>query len=96
MAEEQDLRQEAIKRLHARRDFYGHATVYVVVNLLLIGVWAVTGGGYFWPAWIIVGWGIGLAVHGVGVFMERREPTEDRIRREMDRMRNRGTPAAGH
>jgi hypothetical protein len=28
----------------------------VAVSLLLIGIWAVSGAGYFWPIWAIGGW----------------------------------------
>lgn len=43
-------------------------TPYVVVNVVLILIWAVTGFGYFWPIWPILGWGIGvvLAVVSIG------------------------------
>jgi class 3 adenylate cyclase len=44
-----------------------HAAVYVAVNLFLIAVWAVTGAGYFWPIWSILGWGVGLACHAAPV-----------------------------
>ncbi len=47
-----------------RQSFKIHLTVYLSVNLLLIGIWAASGGGYFWPVWPILGWGIGVAVHG--------------------------------
>ena len=40
-----------------------HLVVYAAVNLGLIAIWALTGGGYFWPIWPILGWGIGLAGH---------------------------------
>lgn len=56
-----------------------HATVYVVVNVMLIAIWAASGGGYFWPIWPILGWGIGVGAHaapllaGVGT---RRTPPE--------------------
>ena len=40
-----------------------HAAVYAVVNLLLVAIWAAAGGGYFWPIWPILGWGIGLGAH---------------------------------
>jgi hypothetical protein len=33
---------------------------FVAVNLMLIVIWAATGGGYFWPIWPLLGWGIGL------------------------------------
>lgn len=40
-----------------------HLTTYLLVNLLLIGIWAASGGGYFWPIWPILGWGIGVGCH---------------------------------
>jgi eukaryotic-like serine/threonine-protein kinase len=40
-----------------------HLTIYLLVNLLLIGIWAASGGGYFWPIWPILGWGFGVAAH---------------------------------
>jgi class 3 adenylate cyclase len=56
-----------------------HATIYVVVNVMLVAIWAASGGGYFWPIWPILGWGIGLGAHaapllaGVGT---RRVPPQ--------------------
>jgi class 3 adenylate cyclase len=40
-----------------------HLTVYLLVNLMLVVIWAVTGGGYFWPVWPLLGWGIGVGSH---------------------------------
>ena len=42
-----------------------HARVFFAVQLLLVAIWAVTGGGYFWPVWPFLGWGIGLMVHAL-------------------------------
>ncbi len=55
-----------------------HLTVYVLVNLMFILLWAVDGGGYFWPIWPMLGWGFGVAGHaapviaGVGTRRRRR------------------------
>jgi hypothetical protein len=38
----------------------GELGAFVVVNLVLIAVWAATGAGYFWPLWPILGWGVCL------------------------------------
>jgi 2TM domain len=35
---------------------------YLVVNVLLVMVWALTGAGEFWPAWILAFWGGALAL----------------------------------
>jgi eukaryotic-like serine/threonine-protein kinase len=45
------------------KSFRTHLTLYLLVNVLLIGVWAASGGGYFWPIWSILGWGIAIAAH---------------------------------
>jgi class 3 adenylate cyclase len=47
-----------------RQGFKIHLTVYVLVNVFLIGIWAASGGGYFWPVWPILGWGLAVALHG--------------------------------
>ena len=55
-----------------------HATVYIVVNLFLVGIWAASGGGYFWPVWPILGWGIGLGCHAAPL-LARRGTRPDRL-----------------
>lgn len=46
-------------------DFAEHLRVFIAVQLLLVAIWALTGGGYFWPVWPFMGWGIGVLVHGL-------------------------------
>jgi Domain of unknown function (DUF1707) len=35
---------------------------FLQVNALLIALWAVTGAGYFWPAWVMVWWAFALVM----------------------------------
>src|SRR3954464_1718808 len=65
-----DAREQARQRLQARRDFTSHLAAFVVVNALLIAVWALTG-RYFWPAWVLAGWGAGLVLHAWETFVHR-------------------------
>lgn len=58
----------------------------MLVNAFLVLIWWVTGAVFFWPVLPIVGWGIGLAMHARDAYGSDTV-TEDRIRREMDRMR---------
>lgn len=44
-----------------------HAAAYGLTNSLLVGTWALTGEGFFWPFFPIAGWGIGLGMHAVTV-----------------------------
>jgi len=79
-----DLRKQAEARVRKRRDLGAHVVVYVVVNAMLIGIWAISGAGYFWPAWVLLGWGVGLVLNVWDVFF-RRPITEADIDREMKR-----------
>ncbi len=58
---EVDPRTAAIRRIRDKRDLWTHLFIYVVVNTMLVIIWALSTGGYFWPMWSIMGWGIGLA-----------------------------------
>lgn len=51
------------EHVHKLRRFYTDVLVYTIVNIGLILIWLVSGGGYFWPIWVIIGWGIGLGIH---------------------------------
>jgi signal transduction histidine kinase len=42
-----------------------HAAAYVVVNLALTLIWALTSRGYFWPEWTFIVLGLPLAIHAV-------------------------------
>jgi hypothetical protein len=79
-------RELARKRVQAKREFWSNLVAFVVVNTFLVGVWALTGAGYFWPAWVIAGWAVGLVLHGYEVFF-RRPITEADVDRELRRGR---------
>ena len=81
------LRTAAVTRLKKKREFYAHLVAYVLVNAFLIALWAITSpDSIFWPVFPMLGWGIGLVFHAFDTYSK---PTfnEDRIRREMDRIR---------
>jgi hypothetical protein len=83
---EQELREQAISRLKKKRDFRAHVFIYVAVNAALVVIWAITGAGFFWPIFPILGWGIGVAANAWDVY-GRKPLTEDEIRRETERLR---------
>ena len=55
-------------RTKAQRDFALHAATYLLVDLFLVIVWLMGGRGYFWPAWVVVAWGLPVALHGLLVY----------------------------
>lgn len=87
--DDQELRKLAVARLKKKRDFLTHVVTYLVVNVLLLVIWALTGAGFFWPGFVIVGWGIGLAANAWDVY-GRKPITEDEIQRETERLRDEG------
>jgi hypothetical protein len=48
----------APRRGHRRGRHHGDLRAFVATSMLLVAIWALTGAGYFWPVWPIVGWGI--------------------------------------
>ena len=78
-------RKQAVQRIHAKRAFLSHLAVYVVMSVFFVGLWFQTGAGYFWPIWPILGWGIGVASHGVATYGGMRPITEEQIQREIAR-----------
>jgi hypothetical protein len=86
----------ARKRAGAKMGWYVHACLYVVVNLFFF-VSAEYGLGHRQHHWTIfpaLGWGVGLALHGISVFVlgkgssfrERLVARErERLQREQDR-----------
>jgi hypothetical protein len=81
------LRDTALVHLKKKRDFWAHLLVYIMVNGLTIGVWAMTSHGFFWPIFLIAGWGIGVVMNAWDVW--HGDFTEDQIAREMARLERR-------
>lgn len=65
--QDREIERLARKRAGAKMGWYIHATVYVAVNLLLALLSAMS--DRYWAVFPAFGWGIGLAVHGVVVFL---------------------------
>ena len=79
-------REHARKRVQRKHKFRGDLVAYVVINAFLIGIWAVTGAGYFWPGWVLAGWGVALMLDAWNLFF-RRPTTEAEIDKEMSHFR---------
>jgi DUF1707 SHOCT-like domain len=61
----------------ARRAVRKHSELggLLATSILLVAIWALTGMGYFWPVWPILGWGVFVvpgALHGGRVRACRR------------------------
>lgn len=86
------LREQALNRLKKRRDLKTHALVYVLVNTVVWGTWAVIAmsshSWWPWPIFMTFFWGIGLAMNAWDAYL-RRPITEDELQREIERLARR-------
>jgi 2TM domain len=88
--DERLLERRARRRVGMKMGFYVHAAVYVLVNLGLFALNAYTGGRQ-WAIYPMLGWGLGLAIHGIATFAALQgDGLRDRmIESEMERLRRR-------
>ena len=86
---DQERYERAKQRVEVLRGFYGHAIVFVLVNLGLAAYNLALSPDRIWFIYPLAGWGIGLAAHGAYAMGSGRflGPAwqERRIREEMDR-----------
>lgn len=81
---EQECRAAAVERFKEKRDFWGYLMAWVLVNTLLVVIWAATSdGAHFWPMWSMLGWGIGLGFHAWDAF--QKPIGEEAIRKETEK-----------
>jgi hypothetical protein len=59
----------AHKRAAAKLGWYVHAFFFVIVNLLLVALSRHGFGSRPWSVFPFLGWGLGLALHGLSVFV---------------------------
>ncbi|QNK68303.1 2TM domain-containing protein [Variovorax sp. PAMC26660] len=62
-----DIEKLARRRAGAKMGWYIHAFVYVLVNIGLVTLSAAR--GHTWAMYPLMGWGLGLLVHGAVVWL---------------------------
>lgn len=64
----QERYDRAKKRVEEIKGFYGNLAAYIVVNVGLLAVNLLTSANHLWFYWPMIGWGIGVAIHGMKVY----------------------------
>jgi hypothetical protein len=87
------LTPEQIERLAHRRagrklGWYMHAALYVLVNLSLYAMSVYGFGHRNWSVFPVLGWGLGLVLHGISVFVLGKGSgvRERMVQRERERL----------
>lgn len=84
---------QAERRVKEKLGFYWHLASYLVVNGMLIVIYLLTSLGtgdlyYPWFVWPLAGWGVGLVLHFVGIFVFPDTPANHQqlVNRELNLM----------
>lgn len=81
----------ARKYVRELRKFYEHLASYVLVNTFLALLNYLASPSHWWVQWVLFGWGIGVAAHGLSVLGHRNffgaEWEERKIREVMESRR---------
>jgi hypothetical protein len=64
----EEIERLAHKRAGAKLGWYVHAMLYLVVNLFIFAISRYGFGHRPWSVFPLLGWGLGLALHGISVF----------------------------
>ena len=85
---EEEVYEVAKKRIKAKRDFYGNLGAWVIVNIVLVIVWALTDvTGYMWFLWPLCIWGFFILVHFIQVFAFKPKSEKGAIEKEAEKIR---------
>jgi hypothetical protein len=56
-----------------RKSFFTHLGTYLMVNAFLVGIDLISDGRLEWALYPLMGWGIGIVMHAIGVFNRSTE-----------------------
>jgi len=81
--------ERAQKRVKEIKSFYGNLISYCIIIPFLIIVNIITSPGDLWFIYPMLGWGIGVAAHGMGVFGVGKKWEEKKIREILEKQNKR-------
>ena len=81
----ENARELAIQLLKMKQDFKGLAGGGLFAVVIVVAIWALSGGGYFWPVWVMLGAAIAIVSTGWKAYGPANRITEDDVQREMSR-----------
>ena len=89
MNEEEKYRR-AKARVEELKGFYIHLFMYILINCGLLAINLFLSRNHWWFYWPLLGWGIGIAAHGLTVFglggFLGKDWEERQIKKIMDKM----------
>jgi len=84
---DEQIYEEARRRVKAKRDFWGNFSVYTVVNIICFLVWVLGDRGYPWFLWVLGPWGVLVILHYLRVFVFAGKSERSAIEKEVERIK---------
>ena len=85
----QTAEQTAHQNAKLKVEFRIHLVVYFAVNILLAIINITLTPEYLWVIWPVLGWGLGIIIHGINVhFFTSSNFKERMIQKEMEKQNN--------
>ena len=83
------FREREAKQILKRRVFILHASIWAATSIFIVVIWKLTGGGYPWYLFPILGWFIGVVAHGATAYL-LADPHDIVLEREQRRLGGKG------
>ena len=77
----------ARRRASLKFGFLAHLAIFVAINLALYAANRFTMPGFSWYPFPLGGWAVGLAIHGLAVFLTTSGLRERMVERELRKLR---------
>ena len=84
---QEELYQLATKRLALKKVFCVHLVIYIAVMLLLVVV-NLSFSSTLWFIYPLLGWGIGVAIHGFITYSKISSSSQRKIEKEIKKIKN--------
>ncbi len=84
---EEQIYEEARRRVKDKKRFYGGLVTYAVVNAVLVVIWALSGRGYPWFLWPLGIWGVFVLGDFLRMFVFEQGSDDEAIKKEIEKMK---------
>ena len=84
---EDEIYEQASKRVKEKKRFYSGFATYAVVNAVLVVIWALSGRGYPWFLWPLGIWGVFVLGDFLRIFVFGKGSDDEAIKKEVEKMK---------
>ena len=84
---EDEIYEQASRRVKEKKRFYSGLTTYAVVNAVLVVIWVLSGRGYPWFLWPLGIWGVFVLGDFLRIFVFGKGSDDEAIKKEVEKMK---------